>query len=116
VLFARDVIARESAAKQRLQSVLELVAAAATHDRFTASATALVTELATRLHCERVSIGFLRGGQVKIDAVSHSAQFKERTNLLRAVAAAMEEAIRSSREGWWICSWLACAQDWTRTR
>lgn len=93
VLFARDVIARESAAKERLQSVLELVAAAATHDRFTASATALVTELATRLRCERVSIGFLRGGQVKIDAVSHSAQFKERTNLLRAVAAAMEEAI-----------------------
>ncbi len=46
-----------------------------------------------RLHCERVSIGFLRGGQVKIDAVSHSAQFKERTNLLRAVAAAMDEAI-----------------------
>jgi multidrug resistance efflux pump len=93
VLFARDVIARESAAKQRLQSVLELVAAAATHDRFSASATALATELATRLHCERVSIGFLRGGQVKIDAVSHSAQFKERTNLLRAVASAMDEAI-----------------------
>ncbi len=93
VLFARDVIARESAAKERLQSVLELVAAAATHDRFSASATALATELATRLHCERVSIGFLRGGQVKIDAVSHSAQFKERTNLLRAVAAAMDEAV-----------------------
>jgi biotin carboxyl carrier protein len=93
VLFARDVIARESATKERLQSVLELVAAAATHDRFSASATALATELATRLHCERVSIGFLRGGRVKIDAVSHSAQFKERTNLLRAVASAMDEAI-----------------------
>jgi hypothetical protein len=85
VLFARDAISREMAAKDRLQSVLELVAAAATHDRFSASATALTTELATRLHCERVSIGFLRGGQVKIDAVSHSAQFKERTNLLRGV-------------------------------
>jgi len=69
------------------------VAAAATHERFSASATALATELATRLHCERVSLGFLRGGQVKIDAVSHSAQFKERTNLLRAVASAMDEAI-----------------------
>jgi biotin carboxyl carrier protein len=93
VLFARDVIARETAAKERLQSVLQLVASTATHDRFSASATALATELATQLHCERVSIGFLRGGQVKIDAVSHSAQFKERTNLLRAVAAAMDEAI-----------------------
>jgi biotin carboxyl carrier protein len=93
VLFARDAIARETAARQRLQSVLELVASAATHDRFSASATALATELATHLNCERVSIGFVRGGQVKLDAVSHSAQFKERTNLLRAVACAMDEAI-----------------------
>jgi hypothetical protein len=93
VLFARDVIARESATKERLQSVLQLVASAAAHDRFSASATAIATELATQLHCERVSIGFVRGGQVKIDAVSHSAQFKERTNLLRAVASAMDEAI-----------------------
>jgi hypothetical protein len=93
VLFARDAIAKETAARQRLQSVLELVASAATHDRFSASATALATELATRLHCERVSIGFVRAGQVKLDAVSHSAQFKERTNLLRAVASAMDEAI-----------------------
>jgi RND family efflux transporter MFP subunit len=54
---------------------------------------AMVTELASRLHCERVSIGFLRGGQVRLDAVSHSAHFKERTNLLRAVAKAMEEAV-----------------------
>jgi len=34
-----------------------------------------------RLHCERVTIGFLRGSKVHVDAVSHSAQFKERTNL-----------------------------------
>jgi multidrug resistance efflux pump len=93
VLFARDVIARERAIKERLQSVLELIASAARHDRFSASATAIATELATRLHCERVSIGFLRGAKVVIDAVSHSAQFKDRTNLLRGVAAAMEESI-----------------------
>jgi RND family efflux transporter MFP subunit len=73
--------------------VLELVAAGAAHERFSAAATALATELATRLHCERVTIGFLRGNKVHVDAVSHSAQFKERTNLLRSVCAAMEEAI-----------------------
>ena len=73
--------------------MLQLVASAASHERFSAAATALATEIATRLHCERVSIGFRRGGQVKLHAVSHSAQFKERTNLLRSVAAAMDEAI-----------------------
>jgi len=93
VLFVREEVYRERAARERLQSVLELVAAAAVHERFSGAATALATELATRLHCERVSIGFLRGNKVRVDAVSHSAQFKERTNLLRAVSAAMEEAI-----------------------
>lgn len=93
VLFVRDEVYRERAARERLQTVLELVAAAAAHERFSAAATALATELATRLHCERVSIGFLRGNKVRVDAVSHSAQFKQRTNLLRSVSAAMEEAI-----------------------
>jgi hypothetical protein len=93
VLFSREEVRREAAAKERLQTVLQLVASAASHERFSASATTLATELATRLHCERVSIGFRRGGQVKLHAVSHSAQFKERTNLLRSVAAAMDEAI-----------------------
>ena len=93
VLFVRDEVYRERAARERLQTVLELVAAAAAHERFSAAATALATELATRLHCERVTIGFLRGNKVRVDAVSHSAQFKQRTNLLRSVSAAMEEAI-----------------------
>src|SRR5262249_8126375 len=93
VLFVRDEVYRERASRERLQTVLELVAAAAAHERFSAAATALATELATRLHCERVTIGFLRGNKAHVDAVSHSAQFKERPNLLRSVSAAMEEAI-----------------------
>ena len=94
VLFVRDEVYRARIApKPAADSVLELVAPPPAHDRFSAAATALATELATRLHCERVSIGFLRGNKVHVDAVSHSAQFKERTNLLRSVAAAMEEAI-----------------------
>ena len=93
VLFVRDELNRAQAATQRLQTVLELVAAGAAHERYSAAATALATELATRLHCERVTVGFLRGHKVHVDAVSHSAQFKERTNLMRSVAAAMEEAI-----------------------
>jgi len=93
VLFAREVIARESAAKQRLQTVLELTAGAAGQERFSGSAMTLATELADRMQCERVSIGFARAGHVRIAAVSHSAHFKERTNLLRAVGECMEEAM-----------------------
>src|SRR3954447_11260667 len=93
LLFVRDEVYREQSAKSRLQTVLELIGAAAGHERYAAAATALATELATRLHCERVIIGFLRGNKMHVDAVSHSAQFKERTNLLKSVAGAMEEAI-----------------------
>lgn len=93
VLFVREEIHRERSAKERLQSVLTLVATAASQERFAGAAMALATELATRLHCERVTIGFLRGTKVRVEAVSHSAQFKERTNLLRIVATAMEEAV-----------------------
>jgi biotin carboxyl carrier protein len=93
LLFYRGAVAKEIESRNRLQTVLELVASAAGQERYTASAMALVTELATRLECDRVSLGFVQAGQIKIDAFSHSAQFKERTNLVRAVAAAMDEAV-----------------------
>lgn len=91
--FLREDAAREQAARQRLQGVLELVAVAGAHEGFNDAATALVTELARRLDCERVSIGFLRRGRAKVDALSHSARLQTETNLLRAIAGAMEEAI-----------------------
>jgi len=93
LMFCQQEVARVGETRDKLQTVLEVVASAAAHDRFIAAATALATDLATRLACDRVGIGFERGGQIKLDAVSHSAQFKERTNLMRAVAAAMDEAV-----------------------
>lgn len=93
LMLCQQEVARVGETRDRLQTVLEVVASAAAHERYAAAATALATDLATRLNCERVSIGFQHGGQVRIDAVSHSAQFKDRTNLLRAVATAMDEAV-----------------------
>jgi biotin carboxyl carrier protein len=54
---------------------------------------ALVSELATALACDRVSLGFLSDQNVRLEAVSHSARFDPRTRLGRAIAEAMEEAI-----------------------
>jgi RND family efflux transporter MFP subunit len=93
LLFTRDAVEKVNARRERLQSVLEMVAAGAVQERFGAAAMAVANELATRLRCDRASIGLYHGRRLRIDAVSHSAQFKERTNLMRAVAAAMEEAI-----------------------
>lgn len=81
------------AATQRLKLALGLVATLLEHPGLDQAAAAFTTELATRLGCDRVTLGVLKGRRVRIRAVSHSAQFERRANLLRAVAAAMEEAI-----------------------
>jgi RND family efflux transporter MFP subunit len=87
------VLARRELAKERLLAVLELVAGALEDQPLRGAATALATELAMRLGLTRVSIGFAVRGDVRVEAVSHSARFDERSQLLRATAAAMEEAI-----------------------
>jgi multidrug resistance efflux pump len=77
----------------RLVTVLNLVATSLHHDRFQESATAVVTELAGLLGCERVTIGFLRGRHCQVRALSHSASFGHKGNLVRAIEAVMDEAV-----------------------
>ncbi len=52
-----------------------------------------MTELASRLNCDRVSIGFAKGKQVKVHALSHSAQFGKQMNLIRSIGMAMAESV-----------------------
>lgn len=78
--------------KARLVTVLELIATALQHEHFQAAATAVATELATTFGCERVSIGFMKGRHNVVRALSHSAAFSKKTNLIRALEAAMDEA------------------------
>ena len=78
--------------KARLVTVLELIATSLNYERFQAAATAVATELATMLACERVSIGFLKGRHIHLRALSHSAAFGKKTNLARALEGAMDEA------------------------
>ena len=78
--------------KARLVTVLELIATSLHHEHFQAAATAVATELATMLACERVSIGFMSGRHIYVKALSHSAAFGKKTNLVRALEAAMDEA------------------------
>jgi RND family efflux transporter MFP subunit len=78
---------------QRVQSVLNLTAAAVEHERFKAAAMAFVTRLSMLLECERVSLGFYQRKKLRIMAISHSAEFGKQMNLVRAVESAMDEAI-----------------------
>jgi hypothetical protein len=72
---------------------LQITARALSQDTSAAAASSVVTELATRLSCERVSIGFREGRELKLYALSHSARFESKQNLIKRIEAAIEEAV-----------------------
>ena len=84
---------RTFTAKDRLVTVLELLATSLHHDRFQAAATAVATELAGILGCERVAVGFVKRRHARVLALSHSASFGKKANVIRSIEAAMDEAI-----------------------
>jgi hypothetical protein len=79
--------------RQRLKLALDLVSTLLELPGLKESTTAFTTELASRLGCDRVTLGMLEGRRVRIAAVSHSPQFEKRANLVRAIERAMEEAV-----------------------
>jgi len=81
------------AARVRLKLILQLVATFLERQNFKDAATALVTEMATLLGCDLVVLGLRKGSGVEVAAVSHTAQFDRRANLLRDTEAAMLEAL-----------------------
>lgn len=76
-----------------LRTILGTVATAVHSERYTEAATACVTALAAQCGCDRVSLGMVKGGSVSVQAVSHSARFDRKTDLLQTLGAAMEEAL-----------------------
>lgn len=89
----RQAGSRADTIRTRAALSLDLVATAVGETDFDTAALAVVTELAARMNCERVSVGFLRRGTVAVAAISHTARFGKRTSLLQAIGAAMNEAV-----------------------
>jgi len=87
-----ELLTRSEAVQRRLVTVLEAVGIALDQPGFEAAATAIAAELATRLELERVSIGFRRRDATRVAALSHSAGFDARANLIRDLEHAMDEA------------------------
>lgn len=78
--------------KERLMTVLDLIAITLDQNTFQGATAALTTELSNRLQCDRVSLGIGRRQKIKVVAMSHSAKFEKKMNLLNAIGLAMEEA------------------------
>ena len=96
VLIRRREAESADLLNQRLKKALALLSSVAEQDRFRASAMTLVTQLATELGCDRVSLGLVVGSRVRLQVMSHSADFGKQMNLVRAIEAAMDEAADQS--------------------
>jgi Barrel-sandwich domain of CusB or HlyD membrane-fusion len=78
---------------QSHQHVLQLATAVATAEGFESAAMNLCNELATRTGATRVALGWLKGDDVQMKALSHTEQFDKRQELIKTLESTMEECI-----------------------
>jgi RND family efflux transporter MFP subunit len=91
--FRAQLLREREAERDRIAALNELMASALQHRRRQPSALAVANELAARLRCERVSIGFEERGQVLPLVLSHTADFDPRSDLVSAIGEAMDEVL-----------------------
>jgi multidrug resistance efflux pump len=77
----------------RLRMAMDVLGAVNEHDRFAGAGMAFCNELAARLQCERVGLGFLKGRYVHLKALSHTEKFTRKMKLVQDVESAMEECL-----------------------
>jgi multidrug resistance efflux pump len=92
-LLRRAQSRRDAARMERAATGLDLVHAAHEHEGLAAAAMAVVNELATHLLADRVSLGLERRGRLELRAISRTAWFDRKTQLVATIENAMEEAI-----------------------
>jgi len=69
--------------------------------RYLASAMTLCNEVASRYRCERVSLGWLEGEYIRLQAMSHMEKFEKKMDAVQSLEAAMEEAFDQDEEIVW---------------
>jgi hypothetical protein len=93
LMLRREQEQQQSELQERMTLAFDMLATMLEHPRLSEAASALVTDLARRLDCETVSLGFVRGRHVRVHRVSNAASFGRRANLIREVGLAMDEAV-----------------------
>ena len=74
--------------------VIGLIADALDQERFENTVLALAGTLATSFQCHRVSVGWLHGKLLRVEALSNSSEFELQSSLVKAISAAMDETIQ----------------------
>lgn len=74
-------------------ALLPVLSACLDQETFQNTAMTLVTELAARYGCQRVSFGLRKRNSIEVQVLSHSSSFKHQARLVQAIGAAMDEAV-----------------------
>ena len=98
LFFRRRRIKDDEAVVSRLKSSVDLLASVLAEESFDEACMTFVTGIATRLHCDRVSLGFIKKNSIYVQAISHSAHFDKRMNFIRSLSMVMDEAILQGSE------------------
>ena len=101
LLLRRREADEDKARLLRLGTAVDMLALTLDRPSCREAAMTFVTELAAAAQCERVSLGFVRGRSVVLEAVSHSAEVDLKMNLTRAIERVMDEALLQRREISW---------------
>lgn len=101
-LYQANLAARQARSDvEKIATVLDLLGPINQADRFLPAALALCNGVAARLHCERVSLGWLEGGYARLQALSRTEHFDRQMRAAQLLEAAMDECLDQDEEIVW---------------
>jgi len=92
-MLRRRGVRREVLLLERAATGLDLLQAAQQCSSLDHASLAIVNELATKLRADRISLGMERDGRLKVRAISRTALFDPKSQLVESLANAMEEVV-----------------------
>jgi hypothetical protein len=78
---------------ERISGAVDLLGAVLAEAEFNSASMTFVNQLTSDFACDRVSFGLNKGKKLEIAALSHSAQFGKKMNLIRRLGGVMDEAV-----------------------
>ena len=85
----------------QFSEILDVMVLVNEEQRYMAAAMTFCNEVASRYRCERVSLGWLDGDYVRLQAMSHMEKFEKKMDAVQSLEAAMEEAFDQDEEILW---------------
>jgi multidrug resistance efflux pump len=96
-----QAIRQASTDVEKLAVAHDLVSEVNQQKRFLAAALAFCNGLATRFRSQRVSLGWLQGGYIKLRAISQTERFNAKMEAARLLEDAMDESLDQDEEILW---------------